>query len=85
MISLKLSEYADKAGVPLKLEKEGMRYSLSPHSFRHYFVTELQKMGVPNDKIVKLTGHKDTKTLSHYSHTLGTDFKQDLMPMLNEI
>lgn len=85
MIRIKLKQYAKKSGVLTNLEKENIKYSLSVHSFRHYFITELQKLGVSNDKIVKLTGHKDIKTLSIYSHTLGIDFKKDVMPMLNEI
>lgn len=85
MLQLKLKQYAKKAGVPIYLEKEGLKFSLSPHSFRHHFVTELQRLGVPNDKIIKLTGQKDMKTLAIYSHTLGIDFKKDVMPFLNEI
>lgn len=84
-IQKKIKSYAKDANVPRKVRKEGIRYSLSLHSFRHFFISELQKRDIPNDIIIKLTGHKDAKTLSNYSHTLGVDYREKVIGALKEI
>lgn len=84
-IQQKLKYYAKKANVPLKAERDGMKYALSLHSFRHYFVTSLQRGGVSNDDIIKLTGHKETKTLNNYSHIVASDVKDRVMDKLKKL
>jgi integrase/recombinase XerD len=54
-------------------KKAGITHNVSFHNFRHYFVTELFKMGWTYDKIAKLTGHSSVGTLSLYDHTVASD------------
>lgn len=42
---------------------------ISPHSFRHTFVTEALEMGVAHDDVAKLVGHSNTETTKRYDHT----------------
>ncbi len=38
------------------------------HSFRHYFITETQKKGVPVEVVAEQVGHKDINMTKHYTH-----------------
>jgi|TARA_R100000093_G_scaffold19724_1_gene11377 integrase len=68
--------YAKKAGIPHKV---------SFHNFRHYFVTELFKLGWTYDKIAKLTGHSSVGTLAVYDHTVASDLRVDALQVINQI
>lgn len=70
-----IKKYAKKAGVPIEETKEGVTYKLSPHSFRHYFITELKRRGWTSEQIIKLTGHKTIAVLSNYDHIVAKDLK----------
>ncbi|MFW6233618.1 MAG: tyrosine-type recombinase/integrase [Nanoarchaeota archaeon] len=59
-------------------KKAGIEHKVSFHNFRHYFVTELKRLGYTNDKIAKLTGHKTTSTLTIYDHVLASDLKDEV-------
>ena len=63
-IQNRIGSYAKKAGI---------KHKVSFHNFRHYFVTELFKMGWTYDKIAKLTGHSSVGTLVTYDHTVASD------------
>lgn len=63
-IQNRVSSYASKAKITHKV---------SFHNFRHYFVTSLLKKGWTYEKISKLTGHGDPKTLVNYDHTVAAD------------
>jgi len=63
-IQNRVEGYAKKAKIPHKV---------SFHNFRHYFVTQLFKMGWTYDKIAKLTGHSSVGTLALYDHTVASD------------
>jgi len=80
-----IKSYAKKAGLVTEEEKDGVQYSLSLHSFRHYFVTELKRQGWNNEMIAKLTGHKSIGTLSTYDHILSTDIKDKALEALKEL
>lgn len=84
-IGYTLKKYAKKVGVPIQEVREGFTYNLSPHSFRHYFVTELKRHGWNDDNITKLTGHKTTSTLKHYDHVIATDIKEQALETLKEL
>lgn len=48
-------------------EKSGLKF-LTPKLFRKYFLSRMQREGVPDAIIKKLVGHsKDSRQLSHYS------------------
>lgn len=66
-------------------KKAGVEHSISVHNFRHYFITELKRKGWPNDKIMKLTGHKTAATLSIYDHVLASDIKEDALEDLKDL
>jgi len=55
------------------------------HNFRHYFVTELFKMGWTYDKIAKLTGHSSVGTLAIYDHTVASDLRGDAMKAIGNL
>lgn len=71
-----ISAYAKKAGITHKV---------SFHNFRHYFVTELKRMGWGNDMIAKLTGHKSPGVLTIYDHIVATDIKEKALRDIREM
>ena len=66
-------------------KKAKINHAVSPHVFRHFFITELKKKGWTNDKISKLTGHKAVSSLTVYDHVLASDIKDEAMKDLKEI
>lgn len=42
---------------------------LSPHSFRHTYISSLEKRGVPMEQIARLAGHTKISTTDGYLHT----------------
>jgi len=75
-IQYAISNYAKKAGVPHKV---------SFHNFRHYFITELVRKGWHYDKIIKLTGHSNPGTLTHYDHAVASDVKAEALEALRDM
>ncbi|VAX42476.1 hypothetical protein MNBD_PLANCTO02-1854, partial [hydrothermal vent metagenome] len=43
------------------------------HSFRHYFVSECCRQGIPEARIMDWVGHKDSKILARYRHLRPED------------
>ena len=84
-IENKIKYYAKKAGIKTKIMVDGIKFSLSCHSLRHYFITELIKKGRSKTEIIKLTGHKDEKTLAIYDHVLSSDFKEGMMDDIKDL
>ena len=72
-----LRKYAVDAGVKTELVTSDVRTSLSIHSFRHYFITELKRQGWTDDKIMVLTGHKTAAVLKTYSHIVPNDIMEE--------
>jgi len=64
-------------------KKAGITHNVSPHNFRHYFVTELFKKGWTYDKIAKLTGHSSVGTLAIYDHTVAADIQDEAREAIN--
>ncbi len=61
---LQCSRLARRAGVPV----------FGPHSFRHYFATQLLLRGTPMIVVSKLLGHKSIRTTERcYAHILAPD------------
>lgn len=56
-----VKKLADRAGLDSS--------DISPHCFRHTFVTEALEMGVQADDVAKLVGHSNTETTKRYDHT----------------
>lgn len=47
---------------------------IHPHSFRHYFITESEKLNIPLQTTADQVGHRDLNTTrNHYRH-LGTEY-----------
>lgn len=63
-------------------KKAGVKHNVSFHNFRHYFITEFKRLGWSNDKIAKLTGHKDAKNISIYDHIIANDIKEETIEAL---
>lgn len=80
-----LKNYAKEAGVPLKKETGNVTTSLSLHSFRHYFITELKRLGWADDRIMILTGHKTAAVLSTYSHVVPYDIRKEMLAAVREL
>jgi len=59
----------------LSLSKRADLPVFGPHAFRHYFITELIKRGVPIAIVSKIAGHSSPViTMSVYCHLLVPDF-----------
>lgn len=59
----------------LSLSKRANLPVFGPHAFRHYFITELIKRGVPIAIVSKIAGHSSPViTMSVYVHLLVPDF-----------
>lgn len=65
-IQYAITSYSKKAKVPHKV---------SFHNFRHYFITQLSKMGYSHSDIAKLTGHSTIGVISDYDHTVASDIR----------
>lgn len=46
----------------------GIQQRISPHSFRHFYVTQCRNAGVPDREIQAGTGHADLRMISYYDH-----------------
>lgn len=71
-----VTAYAEKCGIPHKV---------SFHNFRHYFITELSKLGYSHSDIIKLTGHSNTSTLTTYDHTIASDIRDRVIKDIENI
>lgn len=80
-----LKKYAKEAGVPTKRVTGNSKTSLSVHSFRHYFITELKRKGWTDDRIMILTGHKTAAVLKTYSHVVPYDIRDEMMEAVRDI
>lgn len=58
-------------------KKAKINHKVCFHNFRHYFITELFKIGWSYDRIAKLTGHSSVGTLSLYDHTIASDIADE--------
>lgn len=67
-IQNKVKKYSKMAGIP---------HNVSFHNFRHYFITELFKIGWSYERISKLTGHSSVGTLAIYDHSVASDIADD--------
>lgn len=66
-------------------KQAGIEHPVSFHNFRHYFVTELFKMGWSYDKIAKLTGHSSVGTLAVYDHSVASDLRDDALKAIKDL
>ena len=55
---------------------------LSPHSFRHTYISSLEQKGVPMEQIARLAGHTRVSTTDGYLHT-NTDTLATAVAVLN--
>lgn len=80
-----LKKYAKDSGVSTVKMAGERKLSLSIHSFRHYFITELKRQNWPDDKIMILTGHKTSAVLKTYSHVVPLDIKDEIIDVMEEM
>ncbi len=48
------------------------------HSFRHYFVSECCRQGIPEARIMSWVGHRDSKILARYRHLRPEDGQEQM-------
>jgi integrase/recombinase XerD len=46
------------------------------HAFRHYFITESQRLGVPIEIVADQVGHQNLNTTRHYTHFTASFLKE---------
>jgi integrase len=65
-------------GLRLALRRMCKRIGIRPyrfHSLRHYFVTELFRLGVSAPTVRELAGHADLRTTQRYAHVVAADLR----------
>jgi len=80
-----LKRYAKAAQVPLTKGTGNHKTSLSLHSYRHHFITELKRDGWTDDQIMIVTGHKTAAVLKTYSHIVPYDIRDKIMETVKTI
>jgi integrase len=55
----------------------GLTKNVSPHSFRHYFGTNLVRHGMSEFRVMKLMGHRSVSTTMLYTHLYTSDAVED--------
>lgn len=50
-------------------------FKITPHTFRHSFITACVRNNFPNAKIKRYTGHKDDNSLEPYTHLVYEDLR----------
>lgn len=63
-------------------ERAGINAKIRPHSFRHYHITQAQRLGIPTHLVSNQVGHKDPNTTLHYTH-LDTAHRRNVYKMHN--
>ncbi len=48
------------------------------HSFRHFFVSEAFRLGVPEPRIMEWVGHRDSRIVARYRHLRDDDGQQTM-------
>ncbi len=60
--------------VKIAVKKSGIKNkSITCHSLRHSFASELMRSGLDTRNVQKLLGHKDIRTTQVYRHVVGSD------------
>ncbi len=49
------------------------------HSFRHYFVSECCRQGIPEARIMEWVGHRDSNILARYRHLKPEDGQRQML------
>ena len=63
-------------------KKSKINQKLHSHSFRHYFITQAQKLGMRLEIIAEQVGHKNLDSTRYYSH-YNTDFLRQHYSKIN--
>lgn len=62
------------------IKKAGIDKNVYPHLFRHFFITEAQRRGVPVQSVAQQVGHKNLNSTFYYTHTdiesIRSDFQK---------
>ena len=59
----------------------GINKTVSPHTFRHSFATQLLQNGYDIRTVQELLGHKEVKTTMVYTHVLDQGPKAVISPL----
>jgi len=72
--------------IKARAEIAGIKRNIYSHIFRHSYITELIKIGVPIAHIARLVGHKEIQTTMSYTHLALTELADmaDQHPLLRE-
>ena len=65
------------------LEEAGDVRLLTPHSFRHTYVSQMQALGVDIQTIQSIVGHADTEMTEHYLH-VQESIRQSAIQLFSE-
>jgi len=57
------------------IKKANINKNFSLHGFRHYFISNLIKIGTTENQIIKWTGHTNTASLTSYNQLVPDDIK----------
>lgn len=77
-----LTKLAEQVTGSKRSKVPGTLAAITPHSFRHFFVSECCRQGVAERVVMKWVGHRDSKLVQHYFH-LREEASQALMKQLN--
>lgn len=70
--------------VKIAIKKSGLKNkSITCHSLRHSFASELMRSGVATQNVQKLLGHKDIRTTQVYRHIIRKDCARVKSPIDN--
>ncbi len=61
-----------------RISQKVLGIKLSPHDFRHDYITKRRKEGHTDEDIMRITGHTDVRSLSVYTHHTGEGVKRVL-------
>jgi len=67
-----------KKQIKVHVKKAEIKKNFSLHGFRHYFVTQMKRAGMSNEKIALWTGHVRPETLNIYNRMVPKDIEDEI-------
>jgi integrase/recombinase XerD len=75
----RLHETSIRNELKRRVEACGITKEVSPHTFRHSFITELMKQDISILKIANIVGHEKVQTTADYAKLLFEDLRNSIM------